>query len=472
MGEAPTSVAATLDTAAMAALRSSVAGRVVTPADDDYDRARRIFFDGYERRPAAIVRVADVDDVPPVLDVARSTGVPLAIRSGGHSVHAVCDDGIVLDLSGLRALDIAPERRTATAQPGVTAAQYTNAAAAFGLATSFGDTGSVGLGGLVLGGGIGFLVRKHGLTIDDLTAVEMITSSGEQLRVDGCSHADLFWALRGGGGNFGVVTRLHLRLHRVDPIVGGTLILPATPATIAGFLVAADAAPDELSTKVNVMPIPPMPGVAEEHYGRMGLWATMVFAGNIGTAETVYAPFRALATPLADLIRTMPYAQIFEPDDENYHPRAMSRTFFTDELLDEKKAAALLAHLDSSTAMVPVAQLRVLGGAMTQVPEDATAFAHRGRKMMVSVAAVHESPDETDAHRSWVDGIAAELRSPRPGAYVNFLYDDGPARLGEAYPPWTWDRLARIKQRYDPTNLFRVNVNVPPGAAHPGPSDG
>lgn len=471
MGKAPTPLAATLDTAAVTALRRLVTGRVITPTDHDYDRARRIFFDGYEGRPAAIVRVVDVEDVPPVLDIARRTGVPLAIRSGGHSLHAVCDDGIVLDLSGLRALDIVPESRTAAAQPGVTAAQYTNAAGAFGLATSFGDTGSVGLGGLVLGGGIGFLVRKHGLTIDDLIAVEMITSSGDRLRIDADSHADLFWALRGGGGNFGVVTRLHLRLHRVAPIVGGTLVLPATPATIAGFLAAADSAPDELSTKVNVMPIPPLPGVPEEHHGRMGLLATMVFAGDVGSAESIYAPFRALATPLADLIHTMPYAQIFEPDDENYHPRAMSRTFFTDELLDETKAEALLAHLGSSTALVPVAQLRVLGGAMAQVAEDATAFAHRGRKMMISVAAVHESPDETDTHRSWADNFVAEQRSSQPGAYVNFLYDDGPDRRGEAYPRRTWDRLARIKQRYDPTNLFRVNVNIPPGAAHPGPSD-
>ncbi len=237
-------------------LRAALNGRGIAPDDAGYDQARAVFYGGFDRRPAVIVRVADATDVARVVSLARQTGLELAIRSGGHSNagHSVSDGGIVLDLGDMRALDIDVAARTAWAQTGLTAGDYTTATGKHGLATGFGDTGSVGIGGITLGGGVGFLVRKHGLTIDDLLAAEVVTADGQQLRVDAHTHPDLFWAIRGGGGNFGVATRLKLRLHPLGTIVGGILMLPATPEVIASFVAQAQAAPEELSTIANILP--------------------------------------------------------------------------------------------------------------------------------------------------------------------------------------------------------------------------
>ena len=242
-------------------LRAAFNGRVIAPDDAAYDRARTVFLGDIDRRPAVIIRPADASDVSRVISLATETGLELAVRSGGHSAagHSVSDGGIVLDLSDMRRVDIDPQQRTAWAQTGLTAGQYTTAAGAHGLATGFGDTGSVGIGGITLGGGVGYLVRKHGLTIDDLLAAELVTADGQLLRVDNRVHPELFWAIRGGGGNFGVATRFQFRLHPVQTIVGGILILPATPEVIAGFIAEAEAAPEELSTIANIMPAPPTP---------------------------------------------------------------------------------------------------------------------------------------------------------------------------------------------------------------------
>src|SRR6266508_6503840 len=243
-------------------LRAALNGRVITPDDATYDPARAVFYGGFgERRPAVIIRVADATDVSRVVSLARETGLELAVRSGGHSTagHGVSDGGIVLDLQDMRALDLDVAGRTAWAETGLTAGDYTTAADAHGLATGFGDTASVGIGGITLAGGVGYLVRKHGLTIDSLLAAEVVTADGQLLRVDAETHPELFWAIRGGGGNFGVATRFQFRLHEVGTIVGGMLLLPATPDVIHSFIAEAEAAPAELSTIAHIMPAPPMP---------------------------------------------------------------------------------------------------------------------------------------------------------------------------------------------------------------------
>jgi FAD/FMN-containing dehydrogenase len=444
-------------------LRASLNGRVIAPEDADYDKARTVFYGGIDRRPEVVVRAADENDVSRVVSIAGDTGLELAVRSGGHSTagHSVTDGGIVLDLAEMKALEIEPETRTAWAQTGLTAGEYTTAAGAHGLATGFGDTASVGIGGLTLGGGVGFLVRKYGLTIDDLVAADVVTADGRLLRVDAETHPDLFWAIRGGGGNFGVATRFQFRLHEVDTIVGGILLLPATPEVIHSFVAEAEAAPDELSTIANVMPAPPMPFVPAEHHGRLIIMAILAHSGGGEAGERAIAPFRALAEPIADMVRPMPYPEIYLPGEEGYHPIAAGRTMFIDAV-DRGAAETILDHLQASTAQMAVAQLRVLGGAMARVPADATAFAHRGRRIMANVAAVYERPDEAAVHEAWVSDFAAALRRDDTGAYVNFLGDEGEARIREAFPGSTWDRLAAIKGRYDPTNLFRLNQNIPP----------
>ena len=436
---------------------------MIAPEDADYDAARTVVYGGIDRRPAVIVRVADADDVRRVIALARETGLELAVRSGGHSGagHSVCEGGIVLDVSDMKGIDIDVEGRTAWAETGLTAGEYSIAVGAYGLATGFGDTGSVGLGGITLGGGIGYLVRKHGMTIDDLLAADVVTADGELLRVDAESHPDLFWAIRGGGGNFGVATRFKYRLHEVDQIVGGMLILPATPEVVAGFIAAAEAAPEELSTIANVMPCPPMPFVPEEQHGTLVVFAILAYAGDPDAGERAVTPFRTLATPIADLLKPMPYPEIYPPEGDEYHPLAISRTLFLDHV-DLPVATTIVEHLEASDASMRVSQLRVLGGAMARIPSDATAFAHRNSRIMVAVAAFYEGPDDKPRRQAWVDDFCKALRQSDDGAYVNFLNDEGEARVRAAYPGGTWDRLAAVKARYDPANLFRLNQNIPP----------
>ncbi len=450
-------------------LREGLEGRVIGPEDDGYDEARTPFYGGFDRRPAAIVRVANARDVAHVVTVAQESGVELAVRSGGHSLagHSVSDGGIVIDLSDMRALEIDVQARTAWAQTGLTAGEYTTAAAEHDLATGFGDTPSVGIGGLTLGGGVGFLVRKHGLTIDNLLAAEVVTADGRVRRVDDEHDPDLFWAIRGGGGNFGVATRFRFRLHELPQVVGGMLFLPASPEVVASFVEAAEAAPEELSAIANVMPAPPAPFIPEAAHGKTVLMAMMVYAGDVEAGQRAVAPFRALAEPIADMLRPMRYPEIYPPDDqEEYHPVAAGHNMFVDRI-DRDHAATILEHLERSTAMLRVAQLRVLGGAMARVPADATAFAHRSARIMVNVGAVYERPEEADVHRAWVRGLADALDQGYEGAYVNFVADEGPKRVRASYPGATWDRLVQVKTTYDPTNLFRLNQNIPPSTRGP-----
>jgi FAD/FMN-containing dehydrogenase len=444
-------------------LRTKVRGRVIAPEDTGYDEARTVVAGGIDRRPAVIVQVADAADVSYVVSLARETGLDLAVRSGGHSGagHSVCEGGIVLDVRNMKALDIDVEGRTAWAETGLTAGEYSIATATHGLVTGFGDTGSVGIGGLTLGGGVGYLVRKHGLTIDSLLAADLVTADGALLRVDATSDPDLFWAIRGGGGNFGVATRFQFQLHPVDSFVGGMLVLPSTAEAIAGFIAAAEAAPEELSTIANVMPAPPMPFLPEEVHGQLVILAILAYAGDESTGERAVAPFRALATPLADLVKPMPYPEIYPPDDDSYHPLAVARTMFVDAI-DLGVAETIMDFLRASDATMRVAQLRVLGGAMARVPADSTAFAHRASRIMVNVAAFYEGPDDRIAKEAWVADFVSALRQGDSGAYVNFLGDEGEARIHDAYPGSTWDRLAAVKARHDPTNLFHLNQNVPP----------
>jgi len=446
-------------------LRDDFDGRVTAPEDAGYDQARKLFYGKFDRRPAAIIRPTGPGEVAQVVGLARETGLPLAVRSGGHSLagHSVAEGGIVLDLSEMTALELDLERRTAWAQTGLTAGAYTATVGAHGLATGFGDTGSVGIGGLTLGGGVGFLVRKHGLTIDNLLAAELVTADGRVLEVDDQRHPDLFWAIRGGGGNFGVATRFQYRLHELPSIVGGMLILPGSAEVIEGLVAAAEAAPEALSAIANIMVAPPMPFLPPQAHGKLIVMALLAYAGDGEAGERAVAPFRALAEPLADMVQPMPYAGLFEPAEDMEVVEESARTMFLDAV-DRATAETIVEHLQASTAMMAVAQLRVLGGAMARVPMEATAFAHRQRRIMAGVGSVYELAQDRPAQEAWADGFAAALRQGDPGVYVNFLGDEGPERVREAYPKPTWDRLAEIKRRYDPDNLFRLNQNIPPTA--------
>lgn len=447
-------------------LRAELRGTVIAPGEAGYDAARRVFFGGFDRRPAVVVRARDATDVARVVALAGQTGLELAVRSGGHSLagHGTSNGGIVLDLSAMDALQIDPDRRTAWAQPGLTAGAYSVAAAAHGLATGFGDTGSVGLGGITLGGGMGYLSRRHGLSIDDLLAAEIVTADGTRRRVDAANEPDLFWAIRGGGGNFGVATRLQFRLHELDTVLGGMLVLPATAQTVAAFAAESQAAPEALTTIANVMPAPPMPMVPAEHHGRPVILALLCYAGDPATGQRVVAPFRSLATPLVDQVRPSSYPALLaaeEGEEGGRHPAVTSRVMFRDTF-DHAAADTIVRGLADPEAGMGAVQLRVLGGAVSRVPAGATAYAHRAREIMLNLAAFYDDPADRAARQSWVDGLASALPEGEAGTYVNFVGDEGPDQVRQAYPGATWDRLREVKRRYDPANLFRVNHNVPP----------
>lgn len=444
----------------IAMLASSLRGRVVTPADADYDAMRALVPANYDGRPAAVIRVANASDIAAIVNFADATGLPLSVRAGGHSAggFGTNDGGIVIDLRGLNRIDVDPVARTVWAGAGLTAGEVTHALAPYGLIVGFGDTPSVGIGGLTLGGGIGYLVRKHGLTIDSLLAAEIVLANGDIVVADEANHPDLFWALRGGGGNFGVVTRFKYRLHPLPEFTGGPLVLPATAETIVKFTELAAAAPESLSAIASVMRAPPLPFLPVELHGKLVFLAMMAFAGSPDAADAALAPFRALGA-IADLVAPGPYTRMFM-EKEGRMSFALRSRFV--EAVGPAEAHAMIEAVSRSEAMVPIAEIRVLGGAMARTSPEATAFAHRRSRIMTSFIAVFGDPGEDARHDRWAADSIATLQAAEDRVYVNFLSKDGPHRMAAAYPAATWDRLRQVKAKYDPDNLFSRNRNVPP----------
>ncbi|MER5310195.1 FAD-binding oxidoreductase [Streptomyces sp. NPDC002773] len=439
-------------------------GQVIGPDHAEYETARTVYAGDVDRSPAVILRPGNAAQVASVIALARETGLELAVRGGGHSGagHGVCEGGIVLDLTRMRALEIDVEARTAWAEAGVSAGEYTEAAAEHGLATGFGDNSLVGVAGITLGGGIGFLSRKHGMTIDDLLAAEIVTADGELLSVDEHHHPDLFWAIRGGGGNFGVATRLKLRLHELDGVYGGIMVTPVTPEILEAFVAEAEAAPEELTTIVNVWTAPPFPFVPEEYHGKPIILAVLCYAGPAEAGEKVIDRFRAIVPPLADMVRAIPYPGMFGPADPSQRPISAARNLFIDRV-DRATAETIVERVSGSSALVAGAQLRVLGGAIARVPSDATAFAHRQSKIMAHLTAVYADLADAGLHEVWVEEFMAAVRQSDSGSYANFVVNAGPEDVREAlYPGATGERLAQIKAKYDPANLFRSNHNILP----------
>lgn len=444
-------------------LQKDFSGQVVGPLDSEYDRARTVFMGDIDHKPAVIIRPKNASEVSKVILLARDTGLPLSIRSGGHGNGglSVADRGIMLDLFSLRQFDIDEKERTAWAGSGLTAVEYTKHAYAHGLATGFGDTGSVGIGGITLGGGIGYFARMYGLTIDDVLAAEIVTADGNISKIDANNVPDLFWAIRGGGGNFGVVTKFRYRLHDIGKIIGGMMVVAATVQTIARYVEFASHAPEGFNAIFNVMTAPPMPFLPKEYVGKPIIMTLLAYIGEAGDGEQSVAQFKKIEKPIADMTHLMPYPEVYPPDQEGYHPMAAGRTMFMD-FVDSSVAEKMLSHIESSKASMAVAQLRVLGGAMARVAPDATAFAHRQSNIMVNLAAVYQKPEEKDMHEIWVSDFMNDIQQSDSGAYVNFLGIEGESRVRAAYPGRTWERLQNIKTTYDPTNLFRLNQNIPP----------
>lgn len=443
-------------------LAQGLTGRVVTPADADYDTLRTVTYGGIDRHPAALVRVRNAADVARVVTFARETKTPLAVRSGGHSAngYSSVEGGVVIDLREMHTIEIDETARTAWVESGATAAEMTEATTTKGLVVGFGDAGSVGIGGITTGGGVGYLSRKWGLSIDSVLAAEVVTADGQIRQVDPDTEPDLFWAIRGGGGNFGVVTRFKFALHPLPDFTGGMMVLPATAETIAAFVAASEAAPDELGGIGNVMPAPPMPFLPQDVVGKPVILAMLAYAGSPAEAEKALAPFRAL-NPLADMVKPGSYMSMYPPEDPDYHPTACSTTMMIDRVSVDD-AATMMRFLNDSDASMRAVQLRVLGGAVGRVGNAETAYGHRDAPIMVNVACFYEGEEDKPRREKWVADLAAALDQGRSGGYVNFVTTEGAEGLKAAYPDATYRRLQQIKARFDPTNLFRLNHNIVP----------
>ncbi|HEX6480945.1 MAG TPA: FAD-binding oxidoreductase [Ktedonobacteraceae bacterium] len=453
------------------ALASRLQGELLLPGDDDYEGARSVWNAAFDRHPALIVRCLNAADVMTAVTFAREHHLVVSVRSGGHSIvgFGTNDGGMVIDLSRMKAISIDPVQRTARIEPGLTWAEVAAAAHPHGLALTSGDTGSVGVGGLLLGGGMGWMVRKYGLAIDRLRAVELVTACGQFLRASADELPDLFWGLRGGGGNFGVVTAFEVDLHPAGMVLGGAVFYDATDAGDADRLVRAYAhyaatAPDELTTISLLLNAPPAPFIPQAHQGKPVFMIQVCYTGDLVEGERVVAPLRTLGTPIADLVAPMPYPAMFALTEE-----ATKRGFAHDgrslllRTLDNEALHKLVQEALVFMAPGMIVQLRVLGGAMSRVAKNATAFAHRDAQAMIMVVGRMgpTSADTACLHAS-MEQIWQAIRPYSAGVYVNFLSDEGEQRVHDAYPPATYARLVALKNRYDPTNLFRLNQNIKP----------
>lgn len=460
--------------ATLGELRAAVRGPVIRPGDEAYDEARAVWNAAHDRRPALIVRCTGTADVIAAVEFARSQDLLVAVRGGAHSIagFSTCDDGMVIDLSPMRAVTVDPVRHRAVAQGGATWADFDHETQAFGLAVTGGLVSTTGLGGFTLGGGIGWLLRRHGLTCDNLVGAEVVTADGRLVRADAEENAELFWALRGGGGNFGVVTSLEYALHPVGPtVLGGLLFFPADAArdVVTGWRRLTASMPDELTSLVNLTTAPPVPFLPESVHGQPIVVVAAVHCGALDTAEQDIAPLRTLAEPILDHLGPVAYVEMQQALDPLWAPGA--HNYFTSAMLDDLPDAAVDV-LVSNWASKPTPQcelhLHHAGGAMARVPESDTAFSQRDTAYILNVIARATDGAGFDDHVAWARGARAALSAYGPDTmYVNFTGDGDEDKVRASYPPETYARLVAVKDRFDPTNLFRLNQNIRPSDSAP-----
>ena len=451
---------AALPSRALRTFQSRVHGRLVRKGDEDYDRARRVWNGRIDRYPAMIVYCADVVDVVTALEFARSHHSPVAVRSGGHSLsgHSVCDEGLVIDLSGMKGISIDYEQRTARAQAGLTLGEFVRATQAYGLATTTGTVGGTGLAGLTLGGGLGWFMGKYGLTIDNLLSVDLVTADGQVLTASTLSHPDLFWAVRGGGGNFGIATALEYQLHPVGPVLSGKVVYPLSKAreVLRFYREYSSNIPDELTLSACLMTTPDgVPAVA----------INLCYCGPLQEGERAISPVRTFGTPLVDVIRPKSYLSLITradagaPAGRHYDERALTLTRLSDEAIDTLAAAFAIC-----TSPYSVVLIQHVHGAASRITPTATAFALREESYVMSIVAAWEEGEASRParHITWARTLWEVLEPCGSlGVYVNFLGNEGEGRVRASYGI-NYERLAALKNRYDPSNFFALNQNIKP----------
>jgi FAD/FMN-containing dehydrogenase len=449
------------------ALRARVSGSVITPGSPDYDEARKVYNFMIDRRPAAIVQCTSATDVAAVVRQAAETGLELAVRGGAHSVpgFGTADGALVADLSGLNTVTVDPDARTARAGGGVTWAGFNEATAAHGLATTGGVVSTTGVGGLTLGGGIGYLARGYGLSCDNLISAQVVTADGQIVTASESEHPDLFWALRGGGGNFGVVTEFTFRLHPVSDIYGGPMFFELSdgPALFAYFNEFIKTAPREWGGFPAFQIAPPLPFVPEDRAGEPFVALVSCFTGSADEGEKILQGFRDVAAPVAEHVGTMPYAALNGAFDALV-PRGLQH-YWKAEFAGELTTEAIKLHMEHGPR-VPTVNSTVhfypINGAVHDVAPDATAFGHRDASFAIVIAGMWPDPAENEANTKWVkDYDAAIAPHAMGGMYVNFASADDQSKVAANYGA-NYERLREVKRRYDPSNLFHLNQNIAP----------
>ena len=457
-----------LDAAAVSAMQAGFRGELVRPGDAAYEEHRAVWNGSIDRRPALIARCGGVADIISAVKFAGESGLPVAVRSGGHSFPglSVCDDGLVIDLSLMRGIRVDPEARTARAQAGVLLGELDRETQAFGLAVPAGIVTHTGLAGLTLGGGIGWLMRKYGLTIDQLLSVDMVTASGEFVKASEKENADLFWGVRGGGGNFGIVTEFEFRLNPLGPIVYAGPIFWAiedSPKVLRFYRDWIKEAPDDLTTIVVHRRAPPLPVIPTELHGKPVVAVIGCYAGPVEDGEKVMQPMKQFGSPLLDLCFAKPFVahqSMFDPSFPRgwwYYFRSCDVADLSDGVIDVVADNAL--RMTSPVTAFPIFQL---GGAISRVGENDTAFNGRNAGHTININATTTTAEGFDEEREWSRNFWSALQPYHTSVYVNFLMEEGEERIRQAYGADKYARLKALKQKYDPNNVFRLNQNIPP----------
>ncbi len=458
-----------IDRTAVADLARSFRGQLVRPEDPGYDEHRKVWNGSIDRRPALIARCAGAPDVRAVVELAKRTGAPLAVRGGGHSFPglSVCDGGVIADLRPMSEIRVDPDSRTATVQAGTLLGELDQATQQFGMAVPSGIVTHTGVAGLTLGGGIGWLMRKHGLTVDQLLSADVMTASGELVRASREENQDLFWGICGGGGNFGIVTEFEFRLNPLGPtVLAGPIFWPMdeSPGLLRFYREWIAEAPDELMTIVIHRRAPPLSFVPSELHGELVASIVCCYCGSVEEGERVIAPLRRFGRPVLDLCEPKPFLQhqaMFDPSFPHgrwYYMRSCDVAELTDDVIDITAEHSM--RIKSPLTAFPIWQM---GGAVARQDEDATAFNGRHAGHTFNITASTETAGGFEEEREWVRGLWSALEPHHmDSVYVNFLMEEGEDRVRAAYGGERYDRLKALKAKYDPDNLFRLNQNIAP----------
>ncbi len=458
-----------LDEATIQEFKASLRGELVRPGDKDYDNTRKIWNGMIDKHPALIARCTGVADVITAVNFARANKLLVAVRGGGHNVagNAVCDGGIVIDLSRMKGMRVDPVACTARAQAGLVWGDFNHETQAFGLVTTGGFISTTGIAGLTLGGGVGWLMRKYGLVCDNLLSVDVVTADGRFLTASKTENADLFWGLRGGGGNFGIVTSFEYQLYPVGPMVlAGVVVYPAVKAkeVLKFYQEYANTAPDELGSWVFLRTVSKVSFLPEHMHGTNVVVIGVCYAGPIGEGERVVQPLREFGPPLVDTIRPMPYKVFHTMFDSDVPPgnlvywKSGYLRSLNDDVID-----TLITHAWNTRSPWSFAILGHMGGALSRVGVDETSFGDRYGEYVIMINAMWTDPQESDEHIRWAREFFASTEPfSTGGVYVNFLGTEGEKRVKAAYGEAKYKRLVALKNKYDPTNFFSLNQNIKP----------